>query len=149
MGQESVISYCGEEELRVSVVLGLGIEEVSKQKTVFIVRFLKETGDIDKELLEKFEPELKLFNFGKPDDLTIRNAYNFAKKVLATSECQLLILEDLLDVVNQGIIPAEELKVLLEAEHKGTKIILTGNDLVKGLEFCVDKKVWIRVDNGI
>ena len=58
--------------------------------------------------------------------INIKNGLNFAKKVLATGECDLLILDEVLGLVDNGIITVEDLKNLLEARDDETDIIMTG-----------------------
>ena len=86
------------------------------------------------------EPEIKLFRFEKsdenfselPDDRkqeeiqNIKNGMNYAKKVLSTGECGLLILDEVLGLIEKEIISVEELKNVLECRSENTNIILTG-----------------------
>ena len=50
---------------------------------------------------------------------------NFAKKVLATGECDLLILDEVLGLIEKEIISEDELRATLEC-REDTSIILTG-----------------------
>ena len=49
----------------------------------------------------------------------------FAKKVLSTGECDLLILDEVLGLVEKGIVSVEELKAMLDC-REDTSVILTG-----------------------
>lgn len=94
------------------------------------------------------EPEIKLFRFEKSDGnfvelpeekkqeeiQNIRNGIGFAKKVLTTGECDLLILDEVLGLVEKGIITEDDLKALLECRGD-TDVILTGITLND--EICV------------
>ena len=65
----------------------------------------------------------------------IKNGLNFAKKVLTTGECDLLILDEVLGLVNNHIVSLEELKSLLMiGGDTDTDIIMTG--LVPEEEVC-------------
>ena len=55
-----------------------------------------------------------------------KNALNFARKVLVTEECDVLILDEVLGLVEAGVIEAEELRALFEAKGEYTSLILTG-----------------------
>ena len=59
---------------------------------------------------------------------------NFARKVLATGECDLLILDEVLGLVEKGIVSVEDLKAMLEC-REDTSVILTGIKLND--EICV------------
>ena len=112
-------------------------------KSVVIIQFLKGKGLADSEFLSRLEPEIKIFRFEKSDVkfdeiseekkideiLNIKNGLNFAKKVLATGECDLLILDELLGLIDNEIITVEDLKNLLDARDEETDVILTGISL--------------------
>ena len=42
----------------------------------------------------------------------MRNGINFARKVLTTRECDMLILDEVLGLVDNGIVSVEELELL-------------------------------------
>ncbi len=56
----------------------------------------------------------------------VRNGYNFAKKVLSTGECDLLILDEVLALVDIGIITENELCEALAVKSSRVNVILTG-----------------------
>ncbi len=58
--------------------------------------------------------------------MNIRNGLNYARKVLATGECDLLILDGILKLLGPGILKEEELEQLLDARDEAD-VILTGN----------------------
>ena len=65
----------------------------------------------------------------KEEAQNIRNGLNFAKKVLTTGECDMLILDEVLGLIDNHIIDAEELRGILEAKSEEETIILTGIQL--------------------
>ena len=107
-----------------------------------IIQFLKGKGLEDTEFVRRLEPEIKLFRFEKSDEnyeelseekkaeeiMNIRNGLNFAKKVLSTGECNLLILDEVLGLLEKNIIATEDLTGLL-AQKGDTDVILTGISL--------------------
>ncbi|WP_418621762.1 cob(I)yrinic acid a,c-diamide adenosyltransferase [Waltera sp.] len=117
-------------------------------KRVVIIQFLKGKGLGDSDFLRRMEPEIKLFRFEKSDGnfvelpeekkqeeiQNIRNGIGFAKKVLTTGECDLLILDEVLGLVEKDIITEDDLKALLECRGD-TDVILTGITLND--EICV------------
>ena len=60
--------------------------------------------------------------------MNIRNGMNFANKVLATGECNLLILDEVLGLLDKNIIKTEDLRTLLDSRGE-TDVILTGINL--------------------
>ncbi|MDD6490774.1 MAG: cob(I)yrinic acid a,c-diamide adenosyltransferase [Firmicutes bacterium] len=140
MGQGLVYIYSGDGHGKSPAALGKAVMMAASGKSVVIIQFLKGKGLADSEFLSRLEPEIKIFRFEKSDVnfdelpeekkteeiLNIRNGLNFAKKVLATGECDLLILDEILGLIDNGIITAEELKTLLNARDEETDVILTG-----------------------
>ena len=61
--------------------------------------------------------------------MNIKNGVNYAKKVLQTGECSLLILDEVLGLLDCGIIRWEELKPALLDRSEETEVILTGRVL--------------------
>lgn len=67
----------------------------------------------------------------------LANGLNFAKKVLATGECDVLILDEVLGLVEQGIATVEEIHALHgKCRGYGTDFyrnsIMSGNDGMGG-----------------
>ena len=65
--------------------------------------------------------------------VNIKNGLNFARKVLTTGECNLLILDEVLEVVNKNIISVDDLRELVES-RADTDIIITGSEM--NVEVC-------------
>ena len=87
---------------KTSFAIGRGIQALIKQKDV----------------LSEAEKQEECMN--------IRNGLNYARKVLATGECDLLILDGILKLLGPGILKEEELEQLLDARDEAD-VILTGN----------------------
>lgn len=144
--------YCGQGKGKSAVAIGQAIQAVGQGKSVIVIQFLKGKDTAELGFLDRLEPEIKLFRFEKfkqyYEDLSeeekqeeiqnIKNGLNFARKVLVTEGCDLLILDEILGVVNQGIISVDELKTILNARHKEMNILLTGLSMPEGLEDTVD-----------
>ncbi len=136
----SVYIYSGEGQGKSSAALGRAVLAASEGKSVLAIRFLKGKELAHSAFFDRLEPEIKIFSFEKSDvnfdELTgekkseeifnIKNGLHFAKKVLATGECDLLILDEILGLIDNRIITPEDLKELLAARDEETDIILTG-----------------------
>lgn len=131
--------YTGDGRGKSPAALGRAVQAAAEGKQVVIIQFLKERGLQESDFLRRMEPEIKLFRFEKSDEnfeslpedkrreeiMNMKNGVNFAKKVLTTGECDLLILDEVLGLVEKKIISVEELKEVLEAREE-TGVILTG-----------------------
>lgn len=141
MRKGTVQIYSGEGIGKSSAAIGRAIEMAECGKNVVVIRFLKSAGGSD--ILKRLEPEIKVFRFEKSEsdfvNLTeeqkqeevrnIMNGLNFARKVLSTGECDLLVLDELLGIIDNGIIGVDELKEILSVRGENQSVIMTGIQL--------------------
>ena len=148
MAEGCIYIYTGDGRGKSPAAIGREVQAAVEGKRVVIIQFLKGKGLGDSDFLRRMEPEIKLFRFEKSDGnfvelpeekkqeeiQNIRNGIGFAKKVLTTGECDLLILDEVLGLVEKDIITEDDLKALLECRGD-TDVILTGITLND--EICV------------
>lgn len=148
MAEGCIYIYTGDGRGKSPAAIGRAVQAAVEGKRVVIIQFLKGNGLGDSDFLRRMEPEIKLFRFEKSDGnfvelpeekkqeeiQNIRNGIGFAKKVLTTGECDLLILDEVLGLVEKDIITEDDLKALLECRGD-TDVILTGITLND--EICV------------
>lgn len=144
---------CGGGVGKTSLAVGKGVIALTKQQNVIMIQFLK--GGPNQEGLEALkcmEPGFKVFRFEKADTyfenlseeekqeelINIRNGFNFAKKVVATGECDLLILDEVLGIVDKNIVGMEDFEKLIAAREDGMSLILTGRVMPENLRSSVD-----------
>lgn len=165
MNRGTIQVICGEGKGKTTAALGMGIGALTQNKTVIMIQFLKGcSGNGPLDILERLEPEMKIFRFEKSDDffenltkeqqeeerMNILNGLNFARKVVTTGECDLLILDEVLGLVDQKIIENEELMKLLRSKVEEMDIIMTGKVLPKEIGALADGILEIdhvKVDN--
>jgi len=150
MKRGTIHIYSGDGHGKTPVALGRAVSMACRGENVVIIQFLKGKGLEESEFLRRLEPEIKLFRFEKSGEdfaelsqeqkaeeiCNIKNGLNFAKKVLTTGECDLLILDEVLGLIDNHIITVEDLKNLLEARNDAEiDIIMTGITLND--EVCV------------
>lgn len=148
MEKGMIYIYTGDGRGKSPAALGRAIQAAAEGKSVVIIQFLKGKGLTDSDFIRRLEPEIKIFHFEKSDEnyaklsdekkreeiINIKNGLNFARKVLTTGECDYLILDEVLGLIEKDIISVDELKMLLEG-HGDTGVILTGTTLKE--EICV------------
>ena len=124
-----------------------------------VIQFLKGRATSEVDYLSVLEPNVKLFRFEKKnkcyEDLTeeerqeenfnIRNGLNYAKKVLVTQECDMLILDEVLGAVEFGIISDEDVVNLIQAKDEEMEMILTGNVVTPKLKEAADRVVSLEI----
>lgn len=152
MAEGKVYIYGGTGHGKSPAALGCGLIAAAKGAHVVIIQFLRGKGLTEDSYARRLEPEIKLFRFEKSDcDFfalseekrkeeihNIRNGLNFAKKVLTTGECDLLVLDEVLELVGNSIIGEDDLKNVLEARGEYTDVILTGAQAPEGIREMAD-----------
>ena len=153
MKQGLIHIYSGDGHGKSPAALGKSVMAAAAGERVVIIQFLKGRGLQDTEFIRRLEPEIKIFRFEKSETdfvalsedkkqeeiVNIKNGLNFAKKVLTTGECDLLILDEVLGLIDNEIITVEDLKNLLEARDGETDIIMTGISLNDDLCLVADE----------
>lgn len=136
----SVQIICGNGTGKSSLALGRGIIAAAKGERVILIQFLK--GIMNPETTEWFkglEPDFKVFRFEKQEgtyanlvgeereeaQINIQNGVSFARKVLSNDQCDMLILDEFLGVIDEGLISMDVVKMLIELAQD-IKIIFTG-----------------------
>lgn len=160
MNEQGLVQiYCGPGKGKTSVAIGQAIRAVGHGKTAIVIQFLKGRATSELDYLSVLEPEVRLFRFEKKDkyyedltdeekqeeNLNIRNGLNYAKKVLVTQECDMLILDEILGAVEFGIISEEEVENLFTTKDEETELILTGNVVTESLKAAADRVVSLEV----
>ena len=132
--------YYGAGRGKTSAALGYAIHEASKGESVIVIQFLKRKDEDEISFLGRLEPEIRLFRFQKsekyynelPDEgqleeqMNMKNGINYARKVLQTGECNILILDEVLGLLNEQIVSEEEIVQLMELKSDDMDLIMTG-----------------------
>ena len=164
MEKGMIYIYSGEGHGKSPAALGKALQTACRGENVVIIRFLKGRGLSDSDFVKRLEPEIKIFRFEKSDENfvnlseerkseeigNIKNGLNFAKKVMNTDECSLLILDEVLELLDNDIISVQELRTLLFCKPEGMDIIMTGttsNDEAYPLADEVTKVETVRSKN--
>lgn len=147
MCEKKVTVYCGDGKGKTTAALGYAIQSASQGNSVIIIQFLKGKREDEMEFLRRLEPEVKFFSFARSEKnftelseeeqqeegMNIRNGFNFAKKVLVTGECSLLILDEFLGLLDNKMISEEDLEILMNAKSEDTEIMFTGRNMSDAL----------------
>ena len=156
---------CGPGNGKTASAIGYGIIRAAAKKRVIVVQFLKgvlEENNV--EILKRLEPEMKVFRFErsrglfenlteeqkKEEIVNLKNGFHFARKVLVTGECDVLILDEVLGLLDQNVVSADEFKKLLESGNGETELVITGRVCPEEIRKCVDYVSYvenIKVDN--
>lgn len=140
MEKGKIYIFTGDGHGKSPAALGCALQSAARGEHVVIIQFLKGKGLDDSDFVRRLEPEIKLFRFEKSDGdfehlsesekkeavMNIKNGMSYARKVLMTGECNLLILDEVLGLIDNHIITEDELKSLITCKQDETTLILTG-----------------------
>ncbi len=138
-----IFVYYGTGKGKTTLAVGQGIRAVGEDLSVIMIQFMDYNNTKETIPLKKLEPDFRVFRFEKfrpaiinADDAVkrelsaeIRNAFNFTKKIMDTGECDILIIDGILDAVEQGYIAEEELEEVLGKKPSYMDVIVTGTNL--------------------
>lgn len=144
--------YYGDGKGKTTAAIGLGIRALGNNFKVIMVQFLKHDDTSECKLLKQLEPYFKVFHFEKRRGFTweitedekqelkseIKNALKFASKVMDTGECDVLILDELLNAISLGFADEEEVCEMIKNKPNEVEVVLTGRSLPKGIEELAD-----------
>ena len=141
MEKEITEVYCGNGRGKTTLAIGQALRASSQGKSVIIIQFLKGNERRELDFLEELDQlDIKIFRFEKmescydqlneeeqaEEERNILNGLNFARKVIATQECDFLVLDEILVVG------------LLKQKDESMHLILTGNRVDPGILDYVD-----------
>lgn len=147
MDKRVIQVFYGKGKGKTSAAVGQCIRAASLGQSVIIIQFLKGNDAEEFNFLEKLEPDIKLFRFEKEkknfrdlldsqkkeETKNILNGVNFARKVIDTGECDVLVLDEILGLIDLEIISVEDIIRLIELRDDYVRLVLTGQSLPKEL----------------
>lgn len=158
---------CGPGKGKSASALGYAVMGALAEKKVIVIQYLK--GMLEEEgaeLLKRLEPEMKVFRFARchglfvdlseeqkaEEVINLKNGFNFARKVMTTGECDVLVLDEVLGLVDKGIIQAEDLVRMLEHRDSEMNVVMSGWVCPEEMKPYVDQISYvdnIKVDNSM
>ena len=152
MGKRIVQVFYGPGKGKTSAAVVQCIRAASLGQSVIIIQFLKGKDAEEFNFLERLEPDIKLFRFEKSEESydlllpsqqkeekqNILNGFNFAKKVIDTGECDVLVLDEVLGLLDIGLIEVSDIIKLIELRDDYTRLVLTGRNLPEELREYVN-----------
>ena len=150
--------YCGDGKGKTTAAMGLAIRAAGNDKKVFIIQFLKggPTGEL-KILLQ--QPNITILR-GKPNTpFTWNMTYQTQQLKQAilhaqNSQCDLLILDEIMASYNLGLIDKDMLKEFILNKPEALELVLTGRDpadyMIEAADYVTEmKKIKHPFDAGI
>lgn len=144
--------YTGDGKGKTTAALGQAMRAAGNGLKVYMVQFLKtsDTGELHSS--ERLHPYFRIFRFERPrgffwtlndnekaelkEDVT--KAFEFCKKVLSDHECDVLILDELMAVITNGILSIDEVLNLIKSKPEDLEIIMTGRNAPQEIKDAAD-----------
>lgn len=161
MEREITEVYCGSGRGKSTLAIGQSIRAAVQGKSVIIVQFMKGKEHRDMDFLEDLENmDIKIFRFEKLENcydelteeekeeekLNIQNAWNFARKVIVTQECDFLLLDEILALPELGIVSEDAIAEVLHQKDDSMHIVMTGREISPGLRKHVDSVIRLTAE---
>ena len=139
---------------KTAMAVGKCLRASLQGKSVIVIHFLKGSERGETDILEELKDfDIKTFRFEKQEAfyqelsdqekeeerVNIQNGLNFARKVIATRECDFLVLDELLGVIDMGIALKETIMDVLSARDGSMEIIMTGTNMPGWMAELVDQ----------
>lgn len=153
MEREMTEVYCGNGRGKTTLAIGQALRASSQGKSVIIIQFLKGNERRELDFLEELDQlDIKIFRFEKmescydelneqekaEENRNILNGFNFARKVIATQECDFLVLDEILGLLENHIVTVDMIIELLKQKDESMHIILTGRRVTAELLDYID-----------
>lgn len=154
--------YCGTGRGKTTLAIGQSLRAATEGQSVIIIQFLKGREQQAMDFLQNLEDlDIKIFRFEKRETCyeelseqekaeekqNILNGLNFARKVIATEECDVLVLDEILGLLDSRIADEEKMEELLKLRKESMHIIMTGRDLPEHLREYVDSVTTLTTDD--
>ncbi len=145
--------YCGTAKGKTTLAMGQSLKAAIEGQSVIIIQFMKGKESQAMDFLQNLENlDIKIFRFEKRDTCyeelseqekaeekqNILNGLNFARKVVVTQECDVLVLDELLGLLDSGIAEADAMVEILKLKREPMHIIMTGREIPEKLRDYVD-----------
>jgi cob(I)alamin adenosyltransferase len=139
--------YTGNGKGKTTAALGLGLRAAGNKYRVYMVQFLKtgKTGELNG--IEALKPYFQIFRFEKPRGffwtlneeekkelkVEVQEAYNFICKTLNEESCDILILDEVLGALKNGLVDESQLLDLIHMKPENMELIMTGRNAPEAL----------------
>ena len=152
MDTRVIRAFYGQGKGKTSAAVGQALREAEDGEHITIIQFLKGKAAAEFRILDKLEPDVQIFRFDQSESSycelslqeredekqNIRNGFNFAKKVIETGESDIIILDELLGLIDLGILRIKDVEELLLLEGDYKRLFITGNNLAEELVPYID-----------
>lgn len=142
MSKGNLRIYYGDGHGKSEAALGSAISQMGSGKNAAVLFFDKEKWITYERVLQKLEPELKLFYYEDQ-----RNGFQYGKKVIVTGAYGLVVLDDLFGLLEKGVVSEEELGKLVAEIPEDMVVICTGENVPVCMRECANEVYRVESEN--
>lgn len=149
--------YTGNGKGKTTAAIGQGLRSSGRGLNVYMVQFLKSSDTGELKVLAGI-PNFSVFRFEKQRGFfwtlseeeklqlkkDIDKALEFVANVISSSECDVLILDEVMGALSNGLIDLERMLHLLRSKPESMEVILTGRNAPQELIEIADYVSEIR-----
>jgi len=148
MNQGLTHIYMGEGKGKTTSAMGLAMRCCGCGNRVYIVQFLKTSPTGEVSLIEALQsPDFKVFRFETQHGFfpqmdaeqktklqtEIEQALAFIADCMKNGACDMLVLDEILGAVENGLIPTSWLMEMIQSKPQGMELVLTGRRAPQGV----------------
>jgi cob(I)alamin adenosyltransferase len=128
---------------KTTAAIGCALRSAGHKQKVLILQYIKgtmKTGEL--KSIEQLKPYIEIFQLGKgfikykegkpfiteDDKKDAKQAYEFSIKKLKNGTYDLIILDEIINLLNFGLISSDEVKKIIYCRPEGSSVILTGSN---------------------
>jgi cob(I)alamin adenosyltransferase len=135
--------YTGNGKGKTTAAVGLGVRAAGEGLRVYMVQFLKSMHTGELESIKKLDPNFKIFRFEKKRGFfwtlndeekrelkeEIQTAFNFCLEALKEEKCDLLIMDEIMGSLSNGLVSKEQVLELIKYKPENVELVLTGRNV--------------------
>lgn len=135
--------YTGEGKGKTTAAIGQGIRAAGRGLKVCMIQFLKGSPTGELETIKRLEPDFRIFRFEKNrgffwtlnDDekkevkKEVERAFQYAKELLSTGDCDMLILDEIMGVLQNKLLEVKDVCQFIKEKPNDVELILTGRNV--------------------
>ncbi len=140
-----VHAYCGNGKGKTTAAVGLGIRAAGRGLRVCMIQFLKTRPTGELEVINNLGKQFRAFRLESPKGFTyelnleqqeklrceVRKEFELAGELWP--ECDVLILDEVLAVVENGFLPVNHLEEFIKNKPENKELVLTGRLLPRSI----------------
>ncbi|MDR4507522.1 MAG: cob(I)yrinic acid a,c-diamide adenosyltransferase [Candidatus Brocadiaceae bacterium] len=162
-----IIVHTGNGKGKTTAALGLGFRAVGQGMKVLMLQFIKgsqRTGEL--HTVKRLEPDFQIVQMGKgfikacngiiSEDIreNVRKSWESAKEAIFSDSYDMVILDEINNVIDYGLVDAEDVISVLKEKPKRLNLVLTGrnarNTLIEMADMVTDmQEIKHHYKNGV